>query len=161
MNTAPSTSQGSPAASTLKGSPESSHRHTPEDLRPYPKAAPRKANATKRRKRKSANITDTPEKEELLNRRKVNIVTKPKRAKKTCLPFAQDKHVDLDASRPGTGHTDIDNDRSGTGHTDMDNDRQDDRDIRDTDVEEERDIRDTDVIDERDIRDTDVEDEPK
>ena len=46
---APSTSQGSPAASTRKGSPESSERHTPEDLWPYPKAAPRKATATKLR----------------------------------------------------------------------------------------------------------------
>ena len=57
---APSTSQGSPAASTIqgslaastrKGSPESSERHTPEELWPYPKAAPRKATATKRKKK--------------------------------------------------------------------------------------------------------------
>ena len=72
---------------------------------------------------------------------------KTKEDEENILPFAQDKHVDPDASRPGTGHTDID---SG---------RQVERDIRDTDVEDERDVRDTDVEDERDIRDTDVEDE--
>ena len=113
---AASASQGSPAASTRRGSPESSERHTPEDLWPCQKAAPRKPTATKRRKRKLAVITDTREKEELLNRRKENIVTKPKRAKKTCLPFAQDKHVDPDVSRPGTGYTDINNGMQDTGH---------------------------------------------
>ena len=124
---APSISQGSPAASTSqrllaastrKRSPESSERHTPEDLWLYPKAAPRKATAQKLKRRKSAIISDILEKEQLTNRTKLNIVTKPKRAKKTCLPSAQDKHVDPDASTPGTGYTDIDSmqDKRDTSH---------------------------------------------
>ena len=125
---AASTSQGSPAASTRKGSTESSERHTPEDLWPYPKAA------LGRQLQQNGEKENQPS-PELLHRRKVNIVIKPKRVKKTCLPFAQDKHANPDASR------------SGTGYTDMDNGRQDERSIRDTDVEDERSIRDTDVED--------------
>ena len=46
---------------------------------------------------------------------------------KTCLPFVQDKHVDPDASRPGTGYTDIDNgiqDEWDRRDTDMEHDKQ-------------------------------------
>ena len=84
---AASTSQGSLAASTRKRSPESSERHTPEELWPYPKAAPRKAAATKRRKRKSAIITDTHEKEEFTKQKKRKHCHKTKESEENMSSF--------------------------------------------------------------------------
>uniref|UniRef100_A0A0E9SC25 Uncharacterized protein n=1 Tax=Anguilla anguilla TaxID=7936 RepID=A0A0E9SC25_ANGAN len=50
-------------------------RPSPEALKPYPKAGPRKA-AQERRKRKSAILTDTPIKEQLEEEKKKQKMTK-------------------------------------------------------------------------------------
>ena len=42
--------------------PKTPEVFSPETVRPYPKAAPRKINSAGRRKRKSAILTDTPKK---------------------------------------------------------------------------------------------------
>ena len=118
----------------------------------------RKSNCNKTEKNKIGHHHQHCREERVTKQKKGKHCHKTKEGEQTCLPFAQDKHVDPDTTRPGTSYTDIDSGR--LDERDIRNkDVEDERDIRNTDVEDERDIRNKDVEDERDIRDKDVEDE--
>ncbi|XP_031335996.1 uncharacterized protein LOC116165574 [Photinus pyralis] len=82
LEATPSTSQASPSHLHVTPETEETEFVSPEVVRPYPKAAPRKTNRRGPPKRKSIIATDTPEKEDLIKRKTKTIPPKVKQAKR-------------------------------------------------------------------------------